>query len=165
MQPTSCATRGLFQCFEGISLVGFTLPTGRHTAVSRVCSRCTSKSWPCWGHPMRNSTKSMVQAANVRNGGEPGAVGRQVKQHQSARRATHRRLGLVALVGISVVPGDRAHAGRVPVGQGRSSSAVSRRRMCRRHYPSVWSAEQGSGSSPDAPSDSISPAMWGTGLG
>ena len=43
-QPTDRPTmRWVFQCFEGISLVGFTPPMAHRTALSPVSSRSTSK--------------------------------------------------------------------------------------------------------------------------
>jgi hypothetical protein len=57
------AMRWIFQCFEGISLLGFTLPNGPPHRVSRVWSRCTSTSSPYWGRPVKHSTKSTIEAA------------------------------------------------------------------------------------------------------
>jgi transposase len=60
-QPTDRPTmRWMFQCFEGISLVGFTPRTG----TSPAWSRCTSKWSPYWGCPVKNSTKSTNEAGD-----------------------------------------------------------------------------------------------------
>jgi transposase len=45
-QPTDRPIMGrMFQCFEGIGLVGVTLPNGLPHHISPVCGCCTSKPW------------------------------------------------------------------------------------------------------------------------
>jgi hypothetical protein len=63
-QPTDRPTmRWVFQCFEGVSFVAFTPPNGPRAAISRVSSRCMSKSSRYWGRRVKNSTESTDEAA------------------------------------------------------------------------------------------------------
>jgi hypothetical protein len=54
---------GCSSVLKGLACWGSRSPMGRRTALSRVWSRCTSKSWLYWGRPVKNSTKSTIEAA------------------------------------------------------------------------------------------------------
>ena len=49
---------------------------------------------------------------------QPGAVGRQVEQHEPARRSPNHRLNVIVFMGVSIIPGHVDRPGRVVVQQG-----------------------------------------------